>query len=43
MAIYTAKYKNTAVNGLGLHAGREAERFYLIRVPDSSFINKENK
>ena len=43
VAIYTAKYKNTAVNGLGLHAGREAKRFYLIRVPDSSFIDKENK
>lgn len=43
VAIYTAKYKNTAANGLGLHAGREAKRFYLIRVPDSSFIDKENK
>ena len=43
VAIYTAKYKNTAVNGLGLHAGRETKRFYLIRVPDSSFIDKENK
>lgn len=43
VAIYTAKYKNTAANGLGLHAGREAKRFYLIRVPDSSFIDKESK
>lgn len=43
VAIYTAKYKNTAANGMGLHAGREAKRFYLIRVPDSSFIDKENK
>lgn len=43
VAIYTAEYKNTAANGLGLHAGREAKRFYLIRVPDSSFIDKENK
>lgn len=43
VAIYTAKYKNTAANGQGLHAGREAKRFYLIRVPDSSFIDKENK
>ena len=43
VAIYTAKYKNTTVNGLGLHAGRQAKRFYLIRVPDSSFIDKENK
>ena len=43
VAIYTAKYKNTAVNGPGLHAGRQAKRFYLIRVPDSSFIDKENK
>ena len=43
VAIYTAEYKNTAANGIGLHAGREAKRFYLIRVPDSSFIDKENK
>ena len=43
VAIYTAKYKNTAANGIGLHAGREAKRFYLIRVPDSSFIDKEKK
>lgn len=43
VAIYTAKYKNTAANGIGLHAGRETKRFYLIRVPDSSFIDKENK
>lgn len=43
VAIYTAKYKNSAANGQGLHAGREAKRFYLIRVPDSSFIDKENK
>lgn len=43
VAIYTAEYKNTAANGLGLHAGREAKHFYLIRVPDSSFIDKENK
>ncbi|WP_201346927.1 LVIS_2131 family protein, partial [Lactobacillus nasalidis] len=40
VAIYTASYKNTAINGLGLHAGRQAKRFYLIRVPDSSFISK---
>lgn len=43
VAIYTAEYKNTAANGIGLHAGREAKHFYLIRVPDSSFIDKENK
>ncbi len=43
VAIYTAKYKNTATNGIGLHAGRETKHFYLIRVPDSSFIGKENK
>lgn len=43
VATYTAEYKNTAANGIGLHAGREAKRFYLIRVPDSSFIDKEKK
>lgn len=43
VAIYTAEYKNTAANGIGFHAGHQAKRFYLIRVPDSSFIDKENK
>ena len=43
VAIYTAKYKNTAANGIGLHVGHQAKRFYLIRVPDSSFIDKESK
>lgn len=43
VAIYTAKYKNTGANGIGLHAGGRAKRFYLIRVPDSSFIDKESK
>lgn len=43
VAIYTAEYKNTAANGIGLHAGHQAKHFYLIRVPDSSFIDKENK
>lgn len=40
VAVYTARYKNTAQNGLGMHAGKVATRFFLIRVPDTSFIKK---
>lgn len=40
VAVYTARYKNTARNGLGMHAGKVATRFFLIRVPDTSFIKK---
>lgn len=40
VAVYTARYKNTAWNGLGMHAGKVATRFFLIRVPDTSFIKK---
>lgn len=38
MAVYTARYKNNWRNGLGLHAGRIAVRYYLLRVPDDTFI-----
>ncbi|PWF99827.1 LVIS_2131 family protein [Levilactobacillus bambusae] len=31
-------YKKTWQNGIGLHAGRLADRFTLIRVPDKSFV-----
>lgn len=41
VAIYTAKYKKNWQNGIGLHAGRIATRYYLIRIPDSSFIKNE--
>ncbi|MCZ9719017.1 LVIS_2131 family protein [Lactobacillus mulieris] len=40
VAIYEAKYKNTWQNGLGLHVGRTALRYYLIRVPDSTFVRE---
>lgn len=40
VAIYTARYKSNWQNGLGIHAGRLATRYYLIRVPDSSFIKQ---
>lgn len=40
VAVYTARYKNTAQNGLGMHADKVATRFFLIRVPDTSFIKK---
>lgn len=41
VAIYTAKYKKNWQNGLGIHAGRIATVYYLIRIPDSSFIKQE--
>lgn len=42
VAVYTAKYKKNWQNGIGMHAGHIALRYYLIRVPDASFI-KQNK
>lgn len=42
VAVYTAKYKKNWQNGIGLHAGRIATRYYLVRIPDQSFI-KQNK
>lgn len=41
VAIYTAKYRKNWQNGIGLHAGRIATRYYLIRIPDESFIKQE--
>lgn len=41
VAIYTARYKKTWQNGIGLHAGRIATKYYLIRVPDDSFIKQK--
>lgn len=40
VAIYTAKYKKNWQNGIGMHAGHLATRYYLIRVPDQSFIKQ---
>ncbi|RVU73555.1 LVIS_2131 family protein [Lactobacillus xujianguonis] len=40
VAIYTARYKKNWQNGLGMHAGRLATKYYLIRVPDQSFIKQ---
>lgn len=40
VAIYEAKYKNTWQNGLGLHVGRNALKYYLIRVPDATFVRE---
>ena len=40
VAIYTAKYKQNWRNGIGLHAGRIATVYYLIRIPDASFIKQ---
>lgn len=41
VAVYTAKYKKNWQNGLGIHAGRLATRYYLIRIPDQSFIKQK--
>lgn len=43
LATYEAKYRDTWQNGLGLNAGRTASKYYLIRVPDQSFIKEESK
>lgn len=41
VAVYTAKYKPVWQNGVGLHAGHIATRYYLIRIPDASFIKQK--
>ncbi|KRL63361.1 LVIS_2131 family protein [Lactobacillus psittaci] len=38
IAIYGAKYKNTWQNGLGMHVGKTALKYYLVRVPDPTFV-----
>lgn len=40
VAVYTAKYKKNWQNGIRMHAGHDALKYYLIRVPDSSFIKQ---
>lgn len=40
VAVYTAKYKKNWQNGIGLHAGHVALKYYLIRIPDASFIKQ---
>lgn len=41
VATYTATYKKVWQNGLGLHAGHIATRYYLIRIPDASFVKEK--
>lgn len=41
VATYTATYKKNWQNGIGMHAGHVATRYYLIRIPDSSFIKQK--
>ncbi|MBD5430768.1 LVIS_2131 family protein [Lactobacillus sp.] len=41
VATYTATYKRTWFNGLGLHSGRQAAKYYLIRVPDRTFVKEK--
>ena len=39
----TTTYKKNFINGIGLHAGRQANRFNLIRIPDRSFMKTDEK
>ena len=39
VATVTTTYKKNLFNGIGLHAGRQADRFSLIRIPDKSFMD----
>ncbi|WEV36764.1 LVIS_2131 family protein [Lactobacillus sp. ESL0677] len=41
VAIYTATYKKIWQNGIGMHAGHNAMTYYLIRIPDASFIKQK--
>ncbi|WEV70682.1 LVIS_2131 family protein [Lactobacillus sp. ESL0785] len=41
VAIYTATYKKIWQNGIGMHAGHTAVNYYLIRIPDASFIRQK--
>lgn len=43
LAVYEAKYNNNWRNGLGLNANKVANKYYLIRVPDESFIKTADK
>lgn len=43
LATYKATYKDNWQNGLGLNAGKAASKYYLIRVPDQSFIKESNQ
>ncbi|WP_268912456.1 LVIS_2131 family protein [Lentilactobacillus sp. SPB1-3] len=38
VGIITTTYKKNFINGIGLHAGRQANRYSLIRIPDKSFM-----
>jgi hypothetical protein len=38
-ATVNAKYKDTFMNGLGMHAGKNADSFTIIRIPNDQLIN----
>jgi hypothetical protein len=40
-ATVSARYKNNFLNGLGMRAGRRADYFTIIRVPNKQLINVE--
>lgn len=40
VAIYTATYKKNWYNGISLHSGKMATRYYLIRIPDQTFVKR---
>ena len=41
LATYVARYKKNWRNGLGLSAGRVATEYYLIRIPDQTFVKDQ--
>ncbi|MGR3742454.1 LVIS_2131 family protein [Companilactobacillus sp. DQM5] len=38
VAKITSRYKNTFINGLGMHAGKKADEFRIIKVPAENFV-----
>lgn len=38
VATFVSTYKPTVMNALGMHVGKEADRFDLIRIPNKTFL-----
>lgn len=41
LATYVARYKKNWRNGLSLNAGQVAAKYYLIRIPDQTFVKDQ--
>lgn len=39
LAAYEARYNDTWYNGLGLNVGKMVSKYYLIRIPDATFVS----